>query len=78
MGLIAALLTQVATATEEVVVNGAEAAALAQEDEALLRTDMKEYLQSLNRDLKATVERNLKRAAAPQVSLALGEAGGRG
>jgi hypothetical protein len=72
------LLSQTATATEELVVNGADVAALAQEGEALFQSDMKEYVESLNHRLKATLDKELKEIAAPKLTLALNEAASRG
>lgn len=72
------LLSQTAAATEELVVNGAEAVALAQEGEALLQSDIKEYVESLNHRLKATLEKELKQIEAPKLMLALNDAAGRG
>jgi hypothetical protein len=76
--LLAGLVGQAATATEELVVNGAEAAALARENQAALQSDMKEYVRALNRDLKARLDKQLERVEAPRLVLALNEAGGRG
>ena len=72
------LLSQTAAATEELVVNGAEAAAVAQQGEALLRSDMKEYVESLNLRLKVTLDKELKQIATPKLTLALNDAAGRG
>jgi hypothetical protein len=72
------LLGQTATATEELVVNGADAAALAQKGEALFKSDMKEYVELLNHSLKATLYKELKEISAPQLTLALNEAASRG
>jgi hypothetical protein len=76
--LLAGILGQAAAATEELVVNGAEVAAQAQEGEESFREDMKEYVQSLNHDLKATLDKEFKRIEAPRLTLAFNEAGGRG
>lgn len=80
MGLVLSvgLLSQTAAATEELVVNGAEVAARAQEGEALFQSDMKEYVKSLNHSLKATLDKELKENAAPKLTLALNEAASRG
>jgi hypothetical protein len=76
--LLAGILGQAAAATEELVVNGAEVAARAKEGEALFRSDMKEYVRSLNHDLKAKLDKEFKRIEAPRLTLALNEASGRG
>lgn len=72
------LLAQTATATEELVVNGADAAARAQESQALFRSHMKEYVESLNHNLKSTLDKDLKEITAPKLTLALNETGRRG
>jgi hypothetical protein len=78
IGLIAGLFSQLAAATEEIVVNGTAAAAQAQAQEVRFQTEMKNYAQSLNQNLKATLDRELKKQPAPQVRLAIGEIPTRG
>jgi hypothetical protein len=72
------LLSQTATATEEIVVNGAEVAARVETYEALLRSEMKEYVRSLNHSLKATLDKDLKEIDAPKLELAALETSTRG
>ena len=71
VGLVAGLLSQWAAATEVVVVDGTEALARAQADEARFQTEMKDAAESLNQNLKATLEKELKQIAAPRVQLAI-------
>lgn len=76
--LSAGLLGQAANATEELIVYGADAAALAREGQAMFQSDMKDYIESLNHSLKATLEKDLKRMAAPKLTLALTDTASRG
>jgi hypothetical protein len=78
VGLVAGLLSQLTAATEEVVVNGTEAVALAQAEEVRFQTEMKDSVQSLNQNLKATLDKELKALPAPKLELALGELPTRG
>jgi hypothetical protein len=78
IGLLAGMLSQLTAATEEVVVNGKEAAAQAQAQEVRFQTEMKDYAQSLNEDLKTRLNSDMKKLPAPQVRLAIGEIPTRG
>jgi hypothetical protein len=77
-GLVVALLSQTATATEELVVDGTAAAEQAQKREAEFQSEIKEYAQSLNEDLKATLDKELRSLPAPKLELAVGEVQTRG
>jgi len=77
-GLIAGLMSQTAAATEEVVVYGTAAAEPAQRREAEFQSEIKAYAQSLNEDLKATLDKELKSLPAPKLELALSEIETRG
>ena len=78
VGLVAGLLSQMTAATEEVVVNGREAAATAQAEEARFQSEMKDYAQSLNQNLKATLDKEIKGLPAPKLQLAIAEISTRG
>jgi len=82
VGFAAGLVGATPAATEEVVAYENEAAALAvlEAREAQFHSQMKDIAASLNQDLKATLDAQLKRLAAPQmkIDLALGEVATRG
>jgi len=77
-GLVVALLSQTATATEELVVDGTAAAEQAQRREAEFQSEIKEFAQSFNEDLKATLGKELRSLPAPKLELAVGEVQTRG
>jgi hypothetical protein len=77
-GLVAGLLSQTAAATEEVVVYGTATVEQAQRREAEFQAEIKEYAQSLNEGLKATLARELKSLPALKLELAVGEMQTRG
>jgi hypothetical protein len=78
VGLVAGLLSQTTAATEEVVAYGGDAAAQIQAREAQFQAEMRDYAQSLNQNLKATLEKEFMRMPAPTLRLALGEVKTRG
>lgn len=71
VGLVAGLLSQWVAATEVVVVDGSDALALVQADEVRFQSEMKDSAESLNQNLKATLEKELKQITAPKVQLAI-------
>ena len=71
--LLLGLFSHQAAATEEIVVYGAEAVALAQAREALFRSQLDQYVQSLNEQIEATLHDDLKRVNAPKLELASSE-----
>ena len=77
-GLVAGLLSQSAAANEEVVAYASETAAEIEARETRLQSELKDYAQSLNRDMKVTLDKALKRVAAPKLELAAAEIPTRG
>ncbi len=70
---VAALLgsvSQQAAATEEIVVYGTEVLAQLEAREAMFRSEMDEYIRSLNEQIKATLLESVKSRAAPKLELA--------
>lgn len=76
VGLVAGLVSFSASAMEEVIVYGTDAAAL--EDRAELKAELKEYLESLNRQLKERLDAEMAARPAASVKLALAEITSRG
>lgn len=72
------MFSQQVAATEEIVVYGAEAAALAEAQQALFQTQMDEYVRSLSEQIRTTLQDDVKRLAAPKVELASSESAIRG
>jgi hypothetical protein len=77
-GLLVGLLSHQASATEEIVVYGSEAVAAAAVEQAAFESERQDYLRSLNEQLKATLEQDLKRIAAPTLQIASSGAATRG
>ncbi len=78
MGLAVSLLTQQATATEELVVYGTPASAAVKIDQEAFRAEIANYVRTLNEQLKETLDADLKRALAPKLELASAEIHARG
>jgi hypothetical protein len=68
-GLLAGLLAQQASATEEIVVYGSNASAV-KVDPAVFRAEIDDYIRTLNIALRITLDRDLKRMPAPKIELA--------
>lgn len=64
------LLSHQAAATEEIVVYGAD---MTEAQEARFRSELDEYVRSLNEQIKVTLDRNLKQVSAPKLLLAESE-----
>ena len=77
-GLAAGLLSQMSMAAEEIVVYGDKAVAAVQARAAQFQTETKDYAQSLNENVKATLDKELKQIAMPKLELAVGEVSTRG
>lgn len=73
VALLVGLFSHPVAATEEVVVYGADAAAKAEAREAAFQSEMSEYVQSLNEQIKVNLDQGLKQLAAPKLFLASGE-----
>jgi hypothetical protein len=74
-GAIAAVLllgafSQQAAATEEIVVYGTDVVARIEAREAMFRTEMDEYIRSLNERIKATLHETVKSQSFPKVEVA--------
>jgi len=77
-GLVAGLLSQTVAAMEEVVVYRNESAVQAVDHESRFHAAMKSYAQSLNRDLKDTIAKELGQLTYPKLELAISEVPKRG
>ncbi len=75
IGLIAALMSFSASATDGTVARGAETALNA---DARLQPELKEYLEFLNSQLKEQIDEQLNNQSATRVELALTEPSSRG
>jgi hypothetical protein len=71
--LLVGLFSHQAAASEEVVVYGAEAAAKAEAQQAQFRSELDEYVRSLNEQIKVNLDQDLKQLTAPKLFLASGE-----
>lgn len=78
VGLAAGLLVQTSAATEEIVVYGRKPALEVQARAVEFQNQTKDYAQSLNEKVKATLDKQLKQIAAPKLELAVGEVSTRG
>ena len=76
--LLLGLFSHQVAATEEIVVYGADAVALAQARHALFRSQQDQYVQSLIEQIEATLHDELKRLNAPKLELASNEVSIRG
>lgn len=74
-GVVLGLAGQAAAAADVVVAYGGEAARLARAAEAEFQTRMSENVRSLNEDIKANVEREIRKIKVepPQLRLALAD-----
>jgi hypothetical protein len=77
VGLTAGLLAQQAAATEELVVYGTTAVGI-RVDQQVFRTDIDNYVRSLNEQLKIALDLDLKRTLAPKLEFASNELRARG
>lgn len=77
IGLVVGLLSFSASAMEEVVVNGNDAAA-DEAQSARLEAELAQYLEALNERLKERLDENFKQRPAASVKLALAEIPSRG
>ena len=68
--LLLGAFSQQAAATEEIVVYGTEVVAQIEAREAMFRSEMDEYIRSLNERIKATLQESVKEQAAPKLELA--------
>ena len=76
--LAAGLLSQTVAAMEEVVVYRNESPVQAVDHESRFHAAMKSYAQSLNRDLKDTIAKELGQLTYPKLELAISEVPKRG
>lgn len=72
-GVVVGLIGQAAAATDTVVAYGDDAARQARAIEAEFRAQMSENARTINRAIKANVEREIMRIRAPQIRLALND-----
>jgi len=70
-GIVAGLIGQGAAATETVVAHGDEAALQARTLDAEFQAQMSKNARTINRAIKANVEREMTRIRAPKIRLAL-------
>ena len=78
-GLVLGLLGQSAAATEEVVVvYGGSAAREALASEVRFQSEMREYVESMDRVVRADLDKRVQRIKAPSIELALVDAPTRG
>lgn len=77
-GLLLGLIGQAALTAEEVVVYGNDVVERTAEAEARVQADLREYLETFNRELKARRREELKNFRAPEVKLAISEVRTRG
>lgn len=68
-GLSVGLLAQQASATEEIVVYGS-ASSVFKIQPAVFRAEIDDYVRTLNRELRTTLDQNRNRATEPKVELA--------
>jgi regulator of sirC expression with transglutaminase-like and TPR domain len=68
-GLSVGLLAQQASATEEIVVYGS-ASSVPKIEPAMFRAEIDNYVRTLNRELRTTLDQSQKAAPAPKVELA--------
>jgi hypothetical protein len=68
--LLVASLGGLAQAADEVVVYGAAKPTVVGQGQQVYRAHVEEYIRSFNRELRATIEADLKRQLAPKVQLA--------
>ena len=73
VGLSVSLLAQHATGAEPRVVQKAPAATELVVDSQLFRNDIEGYVRELNRQMRATLNEELRRELAPKVVLAVNE-----
>lgn len=77
-GLLLGLLSHQAAAMDEIVVSGAVAAARVRASEALFHSQMRAYIRTLSSNLKAALEKDLKKQPRPILQLAASELPTRG
>jgi len=77
-GLLGSFISQVAAATDTVVAYGDDAARQALTLDAELQAQRSENARTIDRAIKANVEREITRIKAPDIRLALSEAATRG
>ena len=68
--LLLGTVSNQAAATEEIVVYGTEVLAQIEARDAMFRSEMDEYIRSLNERIKATLLESVKSRAAPKLQLA--------
>lgn len=78
VGMTAGLLTQRATAAEELVVYGTPGLYAVAFEHKAVRADIDGYVRTLNERLKTTIDANLKRSDEPKVELVSNELRARG
>ena len=71
--LLLGVFSHQAAATEEIVVYGTEVVAQIEARKAMFRSEMDEYIRSLNERIKATLRESVKEQAAPKLELASAE-----
>lgn len=78
VALVAGLTSVSAAAMEEVIVYGSADAARAEAERLEMRAELKEYLESLNRQLKEQLDEALELQPSAEIELALAESSSRG
>jgi hypothetical protein len=78
VGIVAALLGQTAVAMEEVVAYRNDSPVRAVDHASRFQAEMENYAQSLNRDLKDTLAKQLEQLSYPKLKLAISEVPQRG
>jgi hypothetical protein len=68
--LLLGVLSQQAAATEEIVVYGTEVVAQIEARQAMFRSEMDEYIRSLNERIKATLQESVKDQTVPKLEVA--------
>ncbi len=76
--LLLGAFSQQAAATEEIVVYGAEVVAQIEARDAMFRSEMDEYIRTVNEQIKATLRESVKTQAAPKLEVASTEESIRG
>lgn len=78
VALVAGLTSVSAAAMEEVIVYGSADAARAEAERLEMRAELKEYLESLNRQLKEQLDEALELQPSAEIELALAKSSSRG
>ena len=71
--LLLGAFSQKAAATEEIVVYGTDVVARIEARQAMFRTEMDEYIRSLNERIKATLQEDVRIRAIPKLEVASSE-----